>query len=168
MELKSILKTLEKNSEYIGWKKINPDSFFSYALKTMDDHSEQPWHLGFYNKKSDKMITFLVSQDGLSIQPEEAVFKEPNAKISQIDESKLEQDLNSIMHAVEAVLKENYRGELITKRIFILQNLPEFGTVWNVTLLSKAMNAINIKIGPENGQVLSHKMDNLMQFMKRE
>lgn len=168
MELKAVLEKLEKNDDFVGWKKIHEDSYFSYALKTIDEKAEQPWQFGYFNPKSGKMVTFLMDQDNVEMQPEEEVFKKPEMDVKPIDIKKMSLSFKDIMEKAESFCKEEYPKEIITKKIVILQDLEEFGTIWNLTMISQSFNTINIKLGADKGEVLHHSCENFMNFIKKE
>ena len=49
----------------------------------------------------------------------------------------------------------------------ILQNLGEFGNIWNITYVTHSFKTLNIKINAENGKILHHSLDSLMDFVKK-
>ena len=75
MELKQALAKLNKNQEYTDLVKKNKGIYFSYALITIENNKTTPWQIGFYNKSTDKMTTFIIGKDKISIHKEEEIFK---------------------------------------------------------------------------------------------
>ena len=57
--------------------------------------------------------------------------------------------------------------QIIKKKIAKLQNLEEFGNIWNITYITLAFNTLNIKINPENGEILNHNLESLMNLIKK-
>ena len=45
---------------------------------------------------------------------------------------------------------------------------PSAITVWNLTYITTAYNVINVKIDAASGNVLSHKMYGVMDFMNKD
>ena len=167
MELKLALKKLKQSNEFENWNKKNPDVFFSYALKMLEDDKEQPWQLGFYHKSTDKIVTFIVDENAIEMQKEEDVFKKPDTKVKQIDIEKVKIPFDKILEKTEQFQKKNYPKELINKTIAILQNLEEYGTIWNITYLTNSFKTLNIKVNAENGKIVCHNIDSLMRFVKK-
>ena len=53
------------------------------------------------------------------------------------------------------------------KTIVILQNLSEFGNIWNITYVTHSFKTLNMKINAENGKILHHDIVSLMDFVKK-
>jgi uncharacterized membrane protein YkoI len=51
------------------------------------------------------------------------------------------------------------------KRIILLQNL-EGRTIWNITLLTKHMNMMNIKVDAENGKIIGESFQSIFKMKK--
>ena len=66
----------------------------------------------------------------------------------------------------EEFQKKKYPKELVSKTITILQNLEQFGTVWNITFVMHSFRTLNMKINPESGEILHHNLESLMDFVK--
>ena len=160
MEIKQVIEELESSDIFKGWHK---DAYLSYAMVVLGDEDSEEWRIGYYNPSKDRITTFIVS-DSISMQEEEEVFKKEETKVRKVDTSKLSLTVEQILgHASEFVKKE-YPKEMITKRIVILQNLDGFDTVWNITMISRQFNTLNIKLSPGTGEVLSHKIQSIFSF----
>src|SRR3989344_2954245 len=162
MGLKSLLKKLKKSNYFIEWSKSNPDNFFSYAFKTIENDKESPWQFGFYHKSTDKMTTFILENNSVEIQEEEEIFKKPDMKVMPIDIKKIKMPFEKILKKAEELQKNEYPKELISKTIAILQNLEEYATIWNITYVTQSFKTLNIKVNPENGKIISHDLESLM------
>ena len=167
MELKQALERLNKSKEYKDSIKENKDIFFSYALITIENNETSPWQLGFYNKATDKITTFVVGKDEIAMQKEEEVFKKPSMEVMPIDMEKAKLKFNEIIKKAEKFKNEEYPKETISKTISILQNLRDFGTIWNITFITGSFKTLNMKLNPDNGEVLHHALDSLMNFVKK-
>ena len=64
--------------------------------------------------------------------------------------------------------QSNFPKDRSIKTIAILQNLPEFGNIWNLTYVTEAFNTLNIKIDALNGQVLEHNLTSIFSFRQKE
>ncbi|MBL7055821.1 hypothetical protein ISS07_02830 [Candidatus Woesearchaeota archaeon] len=166
MDIKQALTGLEKTKEFLEWKKNHEDSFFSYAFRMSEKDNETPWNLGFYNRKTDKVVTFVRNPESIEIKEEEEVFKKPGTEVKQIDVEKITVPFSSILEKAEELQKKEYPKEIMNKKIAILQNLDKYDTVWNITLITLAFNTINLKISPA-GKVLDHKIESLMGMIKK-
>ncbi|MBI2651684.1 hypothetical protein HYX01_04390 [Candidatus Woesearchaeota archaeon] len=164
MELKSALEKLKKSTEFLEWSKENTNNFFSYAFQIPEENKED-WQLGFYQKSTDKMTTFIVGATLITIRKDEEIFKKPDMELIPIDVKKVKVSFNKISKKAINFQKENYPKELISKTIAILQNLKECGDHWNITYITHSFNALNIKVNAENGEVISHSLDNFMDFI---
>ena len=167
MELKQALERLNKSKEYKDSIKENKDIFFSYALITIENNETSPWQLGFYNKATDKITTFVIGKNEIAVQKEEEVFKKPGMEVKPIEMEKAKLKFNEIITKAEKFKKEEYPKETISKTISILQNLRDFGTIWNITFITGSFKTLNMKLNPDNGEVLHHALDSLMNFVKK-
>ena len=167
MELKSVLKQLKESKEFTVINKKNPDIFFSYAFKMLEGNKEQLWQLGFYHKSTDKVITFVVKENTIEILEEESIFKKPDTEVKPIEIKKVKISFENILKATEEFRKKKYPNELTNKTIVILQNLHDYGTIWNITFITYSFNTLNIKINVENGKIVHHSISPLMNFIKK-
>ena len=167
MELNQALERLNKSKEYKDLIRENKDIFFSYALMTIEKNETSPWQLGFYNKATDKITTFVVGKDEIAMQKEEEVFKKPSMEVMPIDMEKAKLKFNEIIKKAEKFKKEEYPKETISKTIAILQNLQDFGIIWNITFMTDSFKTINLKINAENSEVISYNLESIMDFVKK-
>ena len=85
MDLLIALKKIKESKEFKDWNKKNPDIFFSYAFKIIEENKEHPWQLGFYHKSTDKVVTFIADTDEIEMQKEEEIFKKPDMKVNPLE-----------------------------------------------------------------------------------
>ena len=166
MEIKEALEKLNKSKEFKEWKQKNAGTFFSYALKIIEENREQPWNIGFYRKSTDKVVTFIVDEK-IDIREEEEIFKDPDTKIKPIETKKTKIPFSDILEKVKKFTDKTYPNELINKTIAILQNLEKYGTVWNITHITHSFNTINIKASPEDGKILYNNIESIMGLIKK-
>ena len=167
MELKQAFEKVSKNKEYKDSIKENKSIFFSYALITIESNKTTPWQLGFYNKSTDKITTFVIGKDEIAVQKEEEVFKKPGMEVKPIEIEKAKSKFSEIIKKADKFRNEKYSKETVSKTIAILQNLGEYGMVWNITFVTDSFKTLNMKINPENGEVLHHALESLMNFVKK-
>ncbi len=166
MELDLSLEKLKKSKEFKEGISENKNAFFSYAFKMIEDNKDAPWQLGFYNKSTDKVLTFIVDDNFIQMQQEEEIFKKPDMEVKPIEIEKAKLMFEKILKKAEEFQKKKYPKELVSKTIAILQNLEQFGTVWNITFVMHSFRTLNMKINPESGEILHHNLESLMDFVK--
>jgi len=166
MQLKKILDQLEKSDVFLEWKKDHKDSYLTHFFKMFDDANKDLWQIGYYDKKTKKITTFAIADDTtIHANPEtDDVFKEPGKDIIPL---KLEDIKIQPEKAIEIGLKlrnEKYKEHLPFKTFFIIQNLPESGSVYNLTLVTKTFSTINIKISTKDGKIIKEQIASLMDL----
>ena len=163
MDLHTALKKLKQNKQY---KDVSKDIYFSYALIMIEDSKEAPWLLGFYHKSTDKMITFTV-EDEIKMEQEEEIFKKPGMEVKPLDIEKAKIPYNEILKISQEFQKEKYPNELSRKTIAIFQNLEQYGNIWNITYVTISFKTLNMKINAENGEIMDHNLQSLMDFVEK-
>jgi len=166
MDLKLSLEKLNQSNEFKNSNK-NKDIYFSYALIMLENNKSGPWQLGFYHRSNDKMITFIVDKDEIKMEKEEDIFKKPGMEVKKVDIEKVKIPPNEILKKAEEFQKKKYPAELINKTIAILQNLEEYGTIWNITYITHSLKTLNMKVNAENGKMISHSLESLMDFVEK-
>jgi hypothetical protein len=76
--------------------------------------------------------------------------------------------MDEALSKAQEVVKDNYPAHLLSKAIVLLQKLPEFGQIWNITVITHTFNVINIKIDAESSKVIKHGMESLLGWKKDE
>jgi len=167
MDLKPALKKLKQSREFKDLSKKNKDICFSYALIMLENNKSIPWQFGFYHKSTDKMITFIVDKDEIKIEKEEEIFKKPGMEVKPLDIEKAKIPYNEILKKAEEFKKNKYPKELVSKTIAILQNLEQYGNIWNITYVTHSFKTLNMKINAENGEIIDHNLQSLMDFVEK-
>lgn len=161
---KNSLKELENSKEFKDWKKENPDTFLSYGFFMLNEKEESSWKIGYYNKKKDRITSFVVANK-IEIEPESEVFKEESTKVEKIDLKKLKVEIDKSLEIAKRMQEEKYQKEKPNKVIIILQSL-KIGLIWNITYITYNMNTLNFKINAEKGNILEYKLTSLFDFRK--
>ena len=165
MDLNPALKLLEESKDYKDWHKRNKDTYLSYAFKILQEMPDE-WQLGFYNKKNDKITTFVMNGSAISIRPEEEVFKREETKISEIEMKKVNITFNDAISKANEFQSKNYPKDKSVKTIVILQNISKYGNIWNITYITESFNTLNMKIDASSGKVLEHNLSSVFSFKK--
>ena len=165
MDLKPALKKLEESKDYKDWHKRNKDTYLSYAFKIPQEMPDE-WQLGFYNKKNDKITTFVVKGSAISIRHEEEVFKKEEAKVNQINLEKVNLAFETALSKASEFQQKKYPNDKSIKTIAILQNITSYGDIWNITYITESFNTLNMKIDASNGRIIEHNISSVMSFRR--
>ncbi|MBN2112099.1 hypothetical protein JW707_03285 [Candidatus Woesearchaeota archaeon] len=166
MKLADIVGKLEKDSEFRKWRKENKDCFLAHAFMMMDKANENIWQVGYYHPKTDTITTFIIEGDDIKICPEANIFKRPDAKVEPLDISKVKIGTIQAVETGEGVMEKDYPKANPIKMFFIVQALPEEGHVFNMTFITQDFKTVNIRISAETGNVLSHKVESILDIKK--
>ncbi len=166
MDLKPAVEKLEKSSEFNKWKQKNKNTYLSYAFKIPQEMGSNDWQLGFYNKKKDRIITFIIAGDGIKTRPEEEIFKKEGTEVNEIQLEKVKLTFDKAIGKADEFQQKNFPKDKSIKTIAILQNISKLGNVWNITYVTEAFNTLNMKIDASSGKVLEHNISSVFSFRK--
>ena len=165
MDLKPALKKLEESPEFKQWRKKSKSTYFSYAFRIPQEMPNE-WQLGFYDRKSDKITTFVINEVDVKIRPEEEIFKKEDTKINEVQLGNVKITFDNAVMKAKEFQEKNFPKDRSIKTIAILQNLPELGNVWNITYVTESFNTLNMKIDASNGKILEHNLSSVFSFRK--
>ena len=165
MDLKPALKLLEESKDYKDWHKKNKNTYFSYAFKIPQEMPDE-WQLGFYDKKKDKITTFVVNGSSISIRAEEEVFKKEEAEVNEINLEKVKLAFEAALSKASQFQQKNYPNDKSIKTIAILQNITSYGDIWNITYITESFNTLNMKIDASNGKIIEYNISSVMSFRR--
>ena len=165
MELKPALKKLEQSQDFRKWHDEHKYTYFSYAFNIPQEMPNE-WQLGFYDKKKDKITTFVISNDDVKVRPDEDVFKKEETEVNDIQIGKIKLTFDNALAKANEFQQKNFPKDKSVKTIAILQNIGKFGNVWNITCITEAFNTLNMKISASNGKVLEHSISSVFSFRK--
>lgn len=163
-DIKKELERLKSSKEFESYKKDNPECYLASAFiitqpKKID---EAELEIDFYSPKSNKMEGFLMKNDIVK-KPEDKVFQKKKEAVKELDIDKVKTDLDKAVETAEALRADKHPGDLPSKYIIVLQNI-DGKEVWNITMLSDTLKLINIRLSAENLELISEKMENLLNF----
>ncbi|MEK6983890.1 MAG: hypothetical protein AABX33_04920 [Nanoarchaeota archaeon] len=165
MDMKPALKKLEKSTAFKNWRQENKDTCFSYAFKIPQEMPNE-WQFGFYSRKKDKITTFILKNASIDIKPEDDVFKKEEIEVQEIQLGKVKITFEGAIGKANEFQQKNYPKDKSIKTIVILQNISEFGNIWNITYVTEAFNTLNMKVDASNGKVLGHSLSSVFSFRK--
>ena len=168
MDLKPALKKLEESSNFKSWKQKNKDTYFSYAFKIPQEMKSDDWQIGFYDKKKDKITTFIIANGEITTRPEEEIFKKEEKEVNEINLNKVKLTFDNAIVKADEFQKKNFPKDRSAKTIAILQNLSELGNIWNITYVTETFNTLNMKIDATSGKILEHNFASILSFRKND
>ena len=163
MDFKKAVGFIEDSKEFKDFIKKNKGYYLVHVFSPRDFANDNVWQIGYYSRDTDKIVVFENNNDVVLIHPPEDALKKEEY-IQALDLEKLEVSRVDASTICDEVLKEYYSHEQLNKAIFLLQNLPEFGEVWNITLVTQTFSVINIKINATTGKVVKHHKENPMNW----
>lgn len=153
---------LEAIQDHIN--KLPTESYLAHAFFMDDGHEE--WQIGFVNPSDEEITVFVVSEDSVTKNPPAEALKKPGETINEL----VLEDVGVLAHdalaSAKKHLSENYEGHPLKQSIVLLQNLSEYGQVYNITLVTETFHMLNIKLSSSSGEVVSEKFDHLMSLKK--
>jgi len=180
MLLKTAVKKIESSKVFKDFKNRNPDFYLAHAF-TIIDKIQQDWQTGYYSRTKDKVVVFMIGKEtqsrksagmpkekllSITRSQEEEVFKKPGERVKKLDLKKVKINLEKAIDISEKLLKKKYPAEIVTKTIVILQHLET--ELYNLTLVTKSLNIINIKIDANNGKVLHESRQSILGLKKND
>lgn len=162
MVLNKLYNKLLESKFFKDWKTENKDDYLVNFFKFYESGVDTPWQIGFFNKETDLMTTF-VMEDEIIMNPPSEVFK----KDDTIDELNLEEvkvDFQDALNTAKKFQEEGHPGEKPMKIVILLQN-KQGSTHYNITYITQTLKTLNIKISAiEDIKILDSKVTNLMDF----
>ena len=166
MDFKQALRMLEQSKNFRTWHNKNKSTYFSFAFKIPEETGANDWQLGFCNSKNDKVTTFVIADGKISIRAEEEVFKREETKVGEIEINKINLTFGNAIAKANEFQSKNFPKDKSIKTIVILQNIPNFGNMWNITYVTESFNTLNIKIDALNGKIVEHNLASVLSFRK--
>ncbi|MBU1974915.1 MAG: hypothetical protein KKG59_00770 [Nanoarchaeota archaeon] len=158
MVLREIVKNVESSPEYKKFHKENPD----YHLASVFSVGNVEWNVGYYSKKSDKMVTF--DTNPIKMNPPDDVFKKEGT-VHSLDMTKVKTRIDQVNRICDELTTKKYKTTDVTKKIIILQHHEQL--IYNITLLTSTFNVINIRIDASNGNILHDSMSSALSFQDK-
>ncbi|MFT4309013.1 MAG: hypothetical protein ACMXYL_00830 [Candidatus Woesearchaeota archaeon] len=141
------LKAVGKSDAYLT-------SFYCH-IDSDNNHSE--WIVHYYDQINDMMYSY--NANTKSVQGPLEVFKEQDF-VPELDLDEVNCELDDALEtAREAALPvKDYK-----KIVVVLQTIEEF-PVWNITLLSSSLQALNVRIDARHGDLIRKEPIELFEF----
>jgi len=156
-DLKKEYKRLVNSKEF-KHKGFLSGAFIMSDIKSLD---KSKWQIDFYNKKENKITTYLMDEK-IEVTDNSEVFKEENAEIKELDIEEIKENLEEALKLGKEFLEKE--KETPIKVVIILQK--EDSAVWNLSYITEKFNLINIKIDAVDGKLLKETTAPLLSFKK--
>ncbi|MFW6449984.1 MAG: hypothetical protein ACOCZ6_02935 [Nanoarchaeota archaeon] len=161
MQAKEYIEKVKNSPVYTDWINTNPDYYLVHVFSMTGENIQ----VGFYNKTEDKVVTFVIGDEITMSGPEES-FKESGI-IQPLETERVSVDIEEAFELAKKLQESEYQKEIIDKKMIILQNLEE-QPVYNITLITKALNFINIKLSAVDGSVITHRRNSILDLKQSE
>lgn len=156
--------TLISDSTFATWQKTHPQFYLVHAFLMKDAHVSPDWHFGFYSKETDSLVTFIVNNTSVTQQQNPELLKLPGEKILPIAITQDVIDVKQAWEKVEKLVLDKYKGAGAKTKVFLLQTLPTFGLIWNITTVTMTFLTVNVKMNAITGAVIEDTSKNLLDF----
>lgn len=151
-------------------KKVESDDCFSqpkgsylvHGFLSVDDGKRSEWQIGYYDPKADT-ITAYIFEDGEIVRSEPAEVFKKGSRVERLDRSKVSISAEKALDKAEKLREKKYSAHPVSKVILLLQKLP-LGQVYNITMVTKTFNMMNVKISSETGKTLEESFSSLMEL----
>ncbi|MBW3019110.1 PepSY domain-containing protein [Candidatus Woesearchaeota archaeon] len=158
MDLHEALGKLTANLRFKEWHEQNPDCFLAHGFMMLDEANKDQWQIGFYDPKTGKMKTFIVSENIQQMEEQEILKK---GELAKLELSNVQINQEDAMAKAEECFKKYKQVPL--KTFFIVQQVNG-KTVYNVTFFTQAFNTVNIKVSALDGEILEETEQKLATF----
>jgi len=166
MDFKDLITRIESSPLFKKTIKATPDLYIVHVFTIMDAQNTNEWDFGYYSKKLDRITVFKLLNEEITVLPPQEIFKEKGVvRKLALDTVKISKE--KALEHVEEVVKKNYSAESLMNAIVLLQNIKDFGQIWNVTLTTHTFHVLNIKINATTGAVIKHTRESLLGWNKQ-
>jgi hypothetical protein len=159
MQFKEAHGILLRNPLFMEWQKENPDHFLAHGFIMSGGEVVPEWQIGYYNKREDRIIVFVIGETVTQNPPSELFKKDSGVRELFIDE--ITTDSDEALAAAEALRATKYKGHEPLKTMILLQHLQR-GQLWNVTFVTNTFSVCNIKLDAKTLDILSDSCETLL------
>lgn len=163
MDVTQVVQQVQGSKEFHSFQKDHPDYYLTHLFCMFVHDQQSSWQVGFYSKKTDRIVVFEHTGKEVIRHKEEDVFK----KKKFVKRLKLDQVIpfEEALSIADKHKKAKYPKEIEKQRIVILQNIDE-GIVWNITMISEQLNMLNLKIKAQDGHIVKESFDSILRLGK--
>ncbi len=162
MSFQEIITRVESSQEWKTWHAAHAGGFLAHGFMLLDAPNKDLWQIGYFCPTTDRMTTFMVEPQNITVGPEAEVMKDESGVLPlNLNEVQID-ELTAMNHANKA-RAVTFPGEHVLKVFFILQTL-RLGTVYNITFVTQSLRTLNFKIASTTGTVLAQSGESLVQM----
>ncbi|MBN1386575.1 hypothetical protein JW968_06420 [Candidatus Woesearchaeota archaeon] len=165
MDVSEAMLKIRDSEKYKDFCRERPDAYLAHCFRMLDEANQDTWQIGFFDKGSDKLTTFFVSEDSVEKNQEADALKKDEEIIKELDMKKVLISFNKAIELGDRLKHDKYPNEEIMKKIIILQHLPS-GQVYNMTYVTQSFRILNIKLDSGTGKVREHNLASIMDLGK--
>ena len=154
-DIKESYERLLKSKEFLN-KGIFCSAFIICEPKDLENCDLQ---LDFYDKKDDKVTSYIVSEK-IRVLEENSDMLKKNNNIKEININNLKINFKKVIKTVKEKIKS--RKEIVTKLVIILQE--DKTTLWNISSFTNNFNLLNLRINSKTGRIIEEKVVPLLSW----
>lgn len=163
MNVHQAIEFVEESKKFEEYKKEHAEAYLVHCFCTYDKE-QSPWQIGYYSKKSEKITSFTAGEEVIMMPEDEAFIKEGH--VPRLQERDIKLSLDEALKKAEELRLQNHSAENVTKRIIILQSI-DGKAVWNVTIVTHALNLLNVRTNATTGEQISFTIDSVLNLGRR-
>jgi hypothetical protein len=164
MNFHQAIEYIESSANFKSFFINNKEFELSHGFLTAEGNTLTPWEIGYYSKEKDKIIVF-VAKDEIERRPEEEAFKKEGV-VPTLDIKDVKILMDQARQIAENLRAKEHSAELVSKELVIIQTIDKIPT-WNITLITKAFNMLNVRINATNGDVITSQLTSIMNLGTR-
>ncbi|MBT3297981.1 hypothetical protein HN385_03590 [archaeon] len=165
--INELITELESSIVFKDWKKNNLKSYLSHFFKQVNSEIEDKsdWDIGYYNQENEKVTVFSIDNEGnFILKNTDDVFKKETSVVELLDMGNVKLNFPEAVEKFKELIPKEFSAEalMLGDGFVILQCLNQ-KTTWNLTLITKKLTMINLKISSQEGKLISKDEVNFLQ-----
>ena len=162
LSLQAALERVQTSDVYKTWETSHEQGYLSSFFAIVEGDAPKSWQVDFYTPDKDQITSFTLNGETIEMQESSKIFKEKETKVEQLDLTNVKKDLQEAFEIANMVSEEQCKGETITKKIVILQNIKQ--PLWNLSYITSSFNILNVKIDAEKGTIIDTNKQSAFSF----
>lgn len=165
--IKELIKELESSEVFKEWKKEHSEVYLSHLFKQVNSNIEDKtdWDIGYYNPENEKVTVFSLNDDGdFVLKNTDDVFKKETSIVECLNMEEVKLNFPEAVEKFKELIPKEFPAKalMLGDGFVILQCLNQ-KTTWNLTLITKKLTMINLKISSKDGELISKDEVNFLQ-----
>ncbi len=144
---------------------IPADAFLAHFFRMYDDTATISWQVGFCTP-SQELIVFTVTGDAVQVNPPAEAFSDQKEILPFAQQEEVTFNSSDAVDAVISLLRSEHPGHDANQIILLAQTLPSFGSIYNVTVVTKTFHLFNVKCSVVDGAVLHKEFSHIWSLRK--